>query len=142
MTTKTLAQLIEIAVRNNLTFKSTTGDLLPQDLFGLPLTSTRANAASLDAIALSLNAELEASTGKVVSFVKPTPTKTDFTQVKFDLVKAILDEKIAERDAAAAAATKRERAQAIMAELAKRDGEKITTASEADLKAELAALLG
>lgn len=142
MTTKSIAQLIEIAVRNNLTFKSATGELLPQDLFNLPLTSPRANAASLDAIALALNAELEANSGKVVSFVKPTPSKVDYTQVKFDLVKAILDEKIAERDAAAAAAKKRERAQVIMAELAKRDENKIATATEDELKAELAAILG
>lgn len=142
MTTKTIAQLLEIVVRNNLTFKGATGELLPQDLFALPLTSARANTSSLDAIALALNAQLEATDGKVVSFVKPTPAKADFTQVKFDLVKAILDEKMAERDKAAETAKKRERAQAIMAELANREDKKITTASDADLQAELAAILG
>lgn len=142
MSTKSLAQLLEIAVRKNLTFKSPTGELLPQDLFDLPLTSTKVNAATLDGIALALNAELEAAGGKVVSFVKPTPSKVDYTQVKFDIVKAILDEKIAERDAASEAAKKRERAQVIMAELAKRDGEKINTASDAELQAELSTLIG
>ncbi len=115
MSNQTLAQLLEIAVRENLTWKSPTGELLPQDLFHLPLTSAKANASTLDGIALDLNAQLEAAGGKVVSFVKPTPSKANFLQVKFDIVKAILDEKIAARDAATLAAAKAEKKQKILA---------------------------
>ena len=133
MSTKSLAQLLEIAVRKNLTFKSPTGELLPQDLFDLPLTSTKVNAATLDGIALALNAELEAAGGKVVSFVKPTPSKVDYTEVKFDIVKAILDEKIAARDTAAAAAVKAANRQKIMALLEKKNDQDLESMSREDL---------
>lgn len=133
MSTKSLAQLLEIAVRENLTFKTPAGELLPQDLFHLPLTSTKVNAATLDGIALALNAELEAAGGKVVSFVKPTPSKVDYTEVKFDIVKAILDEKIAARDTAAAAAVKAANRQKIMALLEKKNDQDLESMSREDL---------
>jgi hypothetical protein len=124
MSIKTLAQLLEIAVRENLTFKTPNGELLPQDLFHLPLTSNKANVATLDGLALALYDQKEAKAGKVVSFVKPTPTGiVDFTEVKFEIVKAILDEKIAERDAAAAASKKAANRQKVMALLEKKDDE-------------------
>jgi hypothetical protein len=134
MSTKSLAQLIEIAVRENLTFSSPNGELLPQDLFKLPLTSTRANAATLDGLALALNAQIEAKEGKVLSFVKPAPTgKVNFTTVKFDIVKAILDEKLAERDAAAVASVKAEKRQKIMALLERKDEEALGSMSRDEL---------
>lgn len=134
MTTKTLAQLLEIAVRENLTFKTPAGELLPQDLFHLPLISSKANTASLDSLALALDEQLNAATGKVVSFVKPAPTgKIDYTEVKFNIVKAILDEKIAARDAAAAAAVKAANRQKIMALLEKKNDQDLESMSREDL---------
>ena len=107
--------LLEQAIRNKIRFDTPKGQATVEDLFDLPLTSTSVAVPNLDAIAVGLDAQLRANNDKVVSFVKPAPKKKDFTQLKFDIVQYILNEKMAERDAAASAREVAEHNQKILA---------------------------
>ena len=53
--------LFEIASRQSYRFQSSIGDLTVEQLWNLPVTTTKANSASLSAIAEQLNTELTPS---------------------------------------------------------------------------------
>lgn len=127
-----LGNLLEQAVRNKLRFDSPKGQLTVEDLFDL--TSTPANMNMLDAIAVGLDSQLKAKADKVVSFIKPTPTKTDFTQLKLDIVLYVLNEKMAERDARIAAADKAEKKQRLLAALEAAEQGELSQKSPAEIR--------
>ncbi len=125
--------LLEKAIRNKLRFETPKGQLSVEDLFDLNLTSTTAGAATLDNLAINLDAQVKAKADKVVSFVKPAPQKADYTQLKLDIVLYILNEKMAERDARADAAERAEKKQKIMAIIARKQDGALEEASLEDL---------
>lgn len=97
----------EQAARMKLRFETAKGLLSVEDLFDLPLTSATGRA-NLDDIAKSINRQLRAS-AEETSFVEPhQPRKEDELQVAFDVVKHVIDSKVAERTAASEALKKRE----------------------------------
>ena len=94
--------MFEKASRLKLKFDTSKGQISVEDLWDLPLTGN----VSLDNIAISLDRQLKAREG-VVSFVKPVEAKVNELQLKFDVVKHIIDVKKADN---AAIADARERA--------------------------------
>ena len=89
--------IFEKATRLRLRFNvGTLSNLTVEDLWSLPLTGNKGN--SLDALAISLNKKLTDETPK--SYVTKTDTKTDTTtQLSFDIVKHIIDVRLAEQAA-------------------------------------------
>lgn len=89
--------IFEKASRLRLRFNvGTLSNLTVEDLWSLPLTGNKGN--SLDALAISLNKKLTDETPK--SYVTKTDTKTDTTtQLSFDIVKHIIDVRLAEQAA-------------------------------------------
>lgn len=87
----------EKATRLRLRFNvGTLSNLTVEDLWSLPLTGNKGN--SLDALAISLNKKLSDETPK--SYVTKTVTQTDTTtQLSFDIVKHIIDTRLAEQEA-------------------------------------------
>lgn len=85
----------EKATRKKLRFNSTSGVLSVEDLWDLPLTGRGAN---LDKLAKSLHKELKESEEE--SFVVKTVRKDSELQLKFDIVKYIIDVKLEEQETA------------------------------------------
>lgn len=103
--------IFQIASRNQFRFPSSNGLLTTEDLWGLPLKSDRKNAANLNDIAIALHREVKSS--ETESFVDDVPKANKATQVKLEIVKAVIAYKKAQ--AAAAEARAQNAAQAAQA---------------------------
>jgi hypothetical protein len=129
--------MFEKATRKKLRFESPIGALSVEDLWDIPLTST--SKTNLDDIARALYRQLKSSDD--VSFVK-TESKSDETvQLKFDIVKHIIDVKVAEREAAQTASKNRERRQQILEIINRKENENLANSSIDELR-KLAEALG
>ena len=88
--------LFENAVRNKFRFNSTKGSLTVEDLWDLPLTSTK--GSSLDSIAKLINKDLKSEEEE--SFVNPSSnSKAKLLQNKLDIVKRVIQVKQEENEA-------------------------------------------
>jgi hypothetical protein len=128
--------MFEKASRLALRFSSPQGSLTTEDLWDLPLTS--ANKASLDNIAKALNRQIKDATTE--SFVVKTSKADEELQLKFDIVKHIIEVKLAEREAEKTAATRRAQKEKLLELKAKKQDEKLSSATEEELDAMIAAL--
>lgn len=122
------------ATRQGLRFSTTQGLLSVEDLWDLPLTSQR--GSSLDSLAVSLSKLIRDSSE---SYVDPT-TANEELQLKFAVVKQIIDIELAEREAAKAAREKAEKKQKILAILERKQDAALENASAEELQTILATL--
>lgn len=125
-----MSNLFEIATRKQYRFNSQVGALSVEDLWNLPLTSTR--SASLDAVAKELHSQLKEET---ISFVTPSVSDNTVVQQKFDIVKYIIDVKVAERDAAKLASDNAAKKQKILSLIAQKQDEQLSGSSLEELQA-------
>lgn len=128
--------IFEQASRRKLKFSTAQGLINVEDLWDLPLTA-RGSGVSLDAIAVELDDKLQ--TGKK-SFVVETKKENALLQLKFDIVKHVIDTKLAEKAAEEDKAEKAERKRQLAAVLVKRQTEHLEAMSEEDIRKELDAL--
>jgi hypothetical protein len=88
--------MFEKATRLALRFATATQGLVStEDLWNLPLTAA-AGKTSLDQVAVALFKQLKS--GDDVSFVTTTKKSDAVTQLKFDIVKHIIDVRVAEAE--------------------------------------------
>ena len=87
--------MFEKAVRIKLRFATVGGSLNVEDLWDLPLTSTRGRA-NLNDIAKSVSKELRETTEE--EFVNPKPKADDGLQLKMDIVKHVIAIRQAENE--------------------------------------------
>jgi hypothetical protein len=132
-----VANLFEQASRKKLRFDNPNGGQLSvEDLWDLPLTSE--NKASLDKIAVALFRKLRDS--QEMSFVTETTSSDTTTQLKFDIVRHVIETRKAENatklEADGRAARKKELQQALAAA---RAGE-LANKTPAEIEAMLAAI--
>lgn len=132
--------IFEQATRNKIRFPSDVGTLNLEQLWDLNLTVR--GGADLDKVAQKINEELKTVTES--SFVATTntakaKTKAELT-LKLDIVKHIIDVKIAEADEAKAKKTNAERRRVLLDALANKKTETVAAMSEEDLLKELALL--
>jgi len=130
--------IFEVATRQKLRFETTKGLLSLEDLWDLPLTSATGKVC-LDEIAILLHKQLRA-TSDVVSFVDNTATQNPTIQLRFDLVKHVIEQRKLENTEAANAKTRAETKQQILAALAKKRENAIEQMPEAELLKKLAEL--
>ena len=126
-----MSNMFEIASRKKIRFDTPRGQLCADDLWDLPLTSTR-NALNLDDIARGLHKQL--NNGENVSFVHGTNMSDSLIQFKFDMVRYIIDTRMEEnkiRSESQARATKK---QALLAIMAERQADDIRNLSTDDLQ--------
>ena len=121
----------EQASRMKLRFDTPKGLLSAEDLWDLPLTS--AKGANLDDIARGLHIELRS--GNDVSFVAPTQRADTTLQLRFDVVKHVIDTRLAENAAATNAAAAREKKQKLLALIEAKEGESLSQMSIDQLRA-------
>lgn len=129
-------ELFERATRLKIRFETSIGAITTEDLFDQPLTDPR--KVNLDDIARKLNRELKES--EVESFVESPSNSNALLQLKLDVVKRVIELKIADRDAAKkSAATKAQKAQLVEL-IAEKKAEGLKGKSIEELEAQLAAL--
>lgn len=129
--------IFEQATRAKIRFSTPVGMLSVEDLWDLPLTSTRARA-NLDDVARLLDAELKSTAS--VSFVNDVSEVNAKTKLMFDVVIHVINTKIAEAKADKSAADVREKKQKIMAIIERKQEESLSAASIDDLQQMLASL--
>jgi hypothetical protein len=131
--------MFEQASRLKVRFDTSKGLLSVEDLWDLPLTS-ETGRANLDDIARGLHQALKVS-GDNVSFVTPTENKADERlQLGFDVVKRIIEVRVAERDTAKAETDRKARKQRIMSIIAQKEDEKLSGTSLEELRQMLEAV--
>ena len=113
----TTINIFEQASRKGLRFDTSKGQnsASVEDLWNLPLTS----GGDLDKIAKALKKSLDNSDDDS-SFVKPVTTTNALTVLKFEIVKYVIDTRLAERDAATLASAKAESKRNIQAIIARK----------------------
>jgi len=89
--------MFEKAARSKIRFDSPKGMLSIEDLFDLPL-SGKSGSANLDDMIKDLYQKLKA--GNEISFVTKKTEVDSTTQLKFDLIKHVIDVRLAESEAA------------------------------------------
>lgn len=114
-----MSDLFEKATRMAIRFNTTAGQLTTEDLWSLPLTSTK--GVSLNGIAMALYKQIKDS-ADIISFVDDTVNVNDELQMKFDIVKRVIEVRKAEaEDKAKAAAAKAQKEKILELIAAKRD---------------------
>ena len=129
--------IFEQATRAKIRFSTPVGMLSVEDLWDLPLTSTRARA-NLDDVARLLDAELKSTSS--VSFVNDVSEVNAKTKLMFDVVIHVINTKIAEQKAAQEAGASREKKQKIMAIIEQKSDMRLADSSLEELQAMLASL--
>lgn len=131
--------MFEQASRLKVRFDTPAGLLSAEDLWDLPLTSATGRA-NLDDIARGLHGALKEASDNV-SFVAPVSNSTDERlQLGFDIVKRVIEVRVAERDAAKSEADRKARKQRIMGIIAQKEDEKLSNTSVEELRQMLEAV--
>jgi hypothetical protein len=127
--------IFELASKAKLRFTTHNGSTITtEDLWDLPLQS-KANRVSLDSLAKGLYKELKEE-GEV-SFVGKSSAKAVVTELKFDLVKHIIDIRLAEAEKAKTAMANKQQREKIMSILADKEDEQLKGLTTEQLKAML-----
>jgi hypothetical protein len=129
------------ASRAKLRFDTPKGALSVEDLWDLPLDGSR--GTTLDSLAVALYKDVKQAGEAPVSFVSKAPVATAKTveaKMKFDLVKFIIDLRVAERDAKAEADTRRETKRKLQEVLARRQDAALESKSPEEIQAMIDAL--
>lgn len=119
--------IFEQATKKALRFKGTKGNITTEDLWSLKL-------AELDAIYVALDDEIRSSSK---SYITQARANTE-ASLKLEVVKRVIDVKIADEARVQNNAELKVKEQAILAEIEARKGKALTTASTEDLERQLA----
>ena len=123
--------MFDKAFRQKLRFESPMGQLSVEDLWDLPLTA-RSGKANLDDIAKELHHQLK--NGDDISFVIQSKKSDETIQLKFDIVKHIIDVRLAEQSAAETLRSNKDKKQQLLAIIAQKENEGLMNTSLDELK--------
>lgn len=126
--------IFEVASRKQFRFPSAIGALTTEQLWDLPLTSTR--AASLDNVAKAVNADLKSVSDESFVATRPNPRKGEL-EIMLEVVKHIIAVKIADRDKAEAAANRAEQRRKLAEALVQKRDAALANLSEEEILAKL-----
>lgn len=136
MTNHTNMNIYEIVskLRPVVRFDSPRGPLTAEDLWDLPLSSTRANVPNLDDVAKETSRQLKATAGEE-SFVNPTINKdADVLNLKLDVLKHIIAVKQFENATKVTEAAAREQRQKLLELLDAKKDERLNTLTEYQIR--------
>ena len=120
--------MFEKASRMKLRLHTPRGPLSVEDLWDLPLAD---DPFSLDELAKMHREAIERSSGK--SFVHKDEEPDEALQLQFDIIKHIIDVRLAERDAAENAALRAQRKQRVLEIMAEKQDEELKSKSLEEL---------
>lgn len=119
------------AVKSKLRFETNRGQLTSEDLYDLSLES-------LDVIAKSVNKKLKAEEEE--SFIGKSSKSSAENQLKLEILKAVIKDKLEDREKRIARAEKAQRRSVIIEMIQKKETEELGGKSIEELTKELAAL--
>ena len=133
-----MEKMFENATRNKLRFESSVGFLTVEDLWDLPLTSTR-KVSTLDNVAREVNRQLKAESEE--SFVvKSTNTQRKLLETKLEIVKYIIQVKLDEQEAARSRAARAEEKKKLLEILEAKETQNMVSMDVDDIRKRLAEL--
>ena len=133
-----MENMFEYATRNKLRFDSAVGGLTVEDLWDLPLTSTR-KVATLDNVAREVNRQLKAETEE--SFVvKSVNAKKRLLETKLEIVKYVIQVKMDEAEASRTRAAKAAEKQKLLEILEAKETQNLVAMDIDDIRKRLAEL--
>ena len=127
--------MFEEASRLKLRFDSPKGNLMVEDLWDLPLSG---NGPNLDKIAIGLSRQLKEENTE--SFIVTSKKANTTLQLKFDVVKHIIDVRLAENEAAKVKAETRAKKERILAIIDRKQNEVLEGTSMEELQKMVAGL--
>ena len=130
--------MFEKAVRLKLRFGSPQGNLTAEDLWDLPLTSTRATVANLNSIAKDISRKLKAEGEE--DFVDPKTSANEILQLQLDIVKHVIQVKQGENEFARVAAARKEQKARITELIARKQDQQLEGKTLEELQEMVAAL--
>lgn len=125
-------ELFIIASRKKYRFPCVLGNLTTEQLWELPLTSERANVATLDNVAKSINAE--AKNAREESFVAVKSSAATELENKLEIVKYIISVRLAELETAKQKRLREDQRALAKEILASKQIKKMQDMSEEDLR--------
>lgn len=120
------------ASRNKVRFDTVQGQLSVEDLWDLPLQTTRGGRACLDTIAIELDQQLK--NAGTTSFVDEAPVGNDELKMKFDIVLHVIEVRKAENKAAEVLRANAERKQKILSLIADKENDALASKSVDELR--------
>lgn len=131
--------IFEYASRNKLRFASSRGDLTTEQLWDVPLRSN--DGFNLNAVAKTANEAVKAVNEENFVETSRTPAHTR-VETAFELVKHIIDVKLADEAAAKKKAENKIKREKLLTALAEKQDGKLSEMSERELKKQIAELDG
>lgn len=125
----------EKASRLKLRFETAKGELWVEDLWDLPL---RGNGTSLNSLAKNLNRKLKDEGEE--DFVSPSTRANEVLGLQFDLVKHVIEIRLAEAEAAAQVREKKEKKQKLLEIISRKQDAALEQTPVEDLEKMLAEL--
>ncbi len=140
-----MTNLIEQGIKSRLRF-AFRGSLSVEDVYQLPLIDPARNKKNVDpatfmdleALALSLHNQIQETSA--ISFVAKKTVEADLLTLRFDIVKHIIEVKLAEEAAAKASADKNAKKQVLLGLLEQKKTEQMGTLTIEQIQAQLAEL--
>lgn len=129
--------IFEQAARDKLRFDTAKGLLAAEDLWDLPLSSP-SGRPNLNDIAVDLHRRLQDAAP--ISFVETVVATDNGNQLRFDLVKHVIDVRMAENKTHADLAAKAAKKQQIMGLIAEKEGDALKSMTREELEGLLASL--
>jgi hypothetical protein len=130
--------IFEQASRAQVRFTTPKGSLTVEDLWDLPLTTTRDGAASLDNIAKALSKQIrEADTE---SFVTPATKADEVLKLKLEIVKHVIAVRLEENAVELAKKTKAATKQKLLEVLDRKKNAQLENLSVEEIEATIASL--
>jgi hypothetical protein len=133
-----MSDLFATASRKKFRFDTPQGQLAAEDLWDLPLQTTRTGRASLDTIAIALDKQIK-NVG-TVSFVDDAPAGSEDLKAKFDIVLHIIEVRKAENKAEETRRANVEKKQQILSIIANKENEALSGKSIEELQSIAATL--
>lgn len=130
--------MFERANRLKLRFDSPQGALTAEDLWDLPLTSTRANVANLNNVAKEVSRQLKQAGEE--DFINPKSGADEILQLKLDIAKHIISVRQAENEAVRTVAERKEKKVRLLELIARKQDEELGAKSTQELQAMVEAL--
>ena len=128
--------MFEKASQMKLRFESSVGSLSVEDLWDLPLTSK--SKTSLDSLAIAINRDLQSS--KEDSFVATKSKGNAVLELKLEILKHVIANRLAANEAAKTAGERKLRKDKLVGILAAKQDEALTEMSVEDLQKEIEAV--
>lgn len=124
--------MFQLATRKKIRFESPQGNLTIEDLWEIPLTTNQKGIANVDDIAKSLFKQLKDNNNE--SFVIKNKPVDNTLQLKFDLIKHIIDVRLADAEIAATAKANKDKKQQLLAIIATKENEQLLGSSLEELR--------